>query len=207
MTRTARTIATLAVLAGLALTGCASNDEPLEVTTPTPTATVTESGSADDVQTDAPEPEPAAPTVGDTVAAADVDAARDAGLAVFVAPNGDGSGVVVEPGYNLPQSVIDAGDAMSTDSTAPLGAPAPATADFNAMARAMDDASIGAFVVTFGVDFVNGVPQPDGYRVTALGIAGDVVVKDAPRFDRLEDAIANAEAQAAAVGAHVFVQV
>ncbi|WP_029068673.1 hypothetical protein [Jonesia quinghaiensis] len=92
-------IAAIALIAGIILTGCSNNTEPA----PQPTATQTETAPADP-PTEPTEPEeptepadPEIPTeVGAEITADQVEAAREAGISVYVSPNGNGDGVVID---------------------------------------------------------------------------------------------------------------
>ncbi|WP_156250801.1 hypothetical protein [Pseudactinotalea terrae] len=98
------TAAALCLTAVLGVSSCSSADAP-----PEPTATT----NSTQPEPAAPEPtEPATPEVviptepGDLVPADQIDAAREAGVTVYVSPNGDGNGIVVDPDATLPEELI-----------------------------------------------------------------------------------------------------
>ena len=115
MTKLVRSAVVIAVMVGLA--GCASGTpEALE-----PESTVSVEPTAEPVAEPAPEPTvevPQFPTeVGAIIPADQVEAARAAGIPVYVSPNG-GDGVVVQPAQPLPPQVIN-------DFNAAYGGPLP----------------------------------------------------------------------------------
>ncbi|WP_156250803.1 hypothetical protein [Pseudactinotalea terrae] len=106
--KTIATVLGLAVAATLA--ACSSSPDPEPPSSPTATVEPTTEPAADPT-TPAPT-EPATPEVviptepGDIVPADQIDAAREAGVAVYVSPTGDGSGIVVDPDAELPEELI-----------------------------------------------------------------------------------------------------
>lgn len=98
--------------------------------------------------TEAATPEPVIPTTSGEIVPADmIDAAREAGASVYVSPNGDGSGLVIDPTAALPEPV-------QADITALPSQPSTMQ-DFSdlsvargAQHTAMKDAGIEAFHVT-----------------------------------------------------------
>lgn len=108
--------------------------EPTAPSTPAPTEAAT--------------PEPVIPTAAGEIVPADmIDAAREAGASVYVSPNGDGSGLVVDPAAGLPEQV-------QADITALPSQPSTMQ-DFSdlsvargAQHTAMKDAGIKAFHIT-----------------------------------------------------------
>jgi len=102
-----KTIATvLGIAVAATLAACSSSPTPEPTTTPTVTVEPTEEPTT-------PSPtEPATPEViipsepGEVVPADQIDAAREAGVAVYVSPTGDGSGIVVDPEAALPEELI-----------------------------------------------------------------------------------------------------
>ncbi|WP_456789844.1 hypothetical protein [Cellulomonas sp. P5_C5] len=100
--RTSAVALTVALAAGLALSGCG------------PAANAPEPPVAAAVK--APEPAPTTPeptvapitvVVGTVVPATDIEAVRAAGGNVYVSPRGDGTGLVVDPAATIPQVVYD----------------------------------------------------------------------------------------------------
>lgn len=156
------TTVTALVLAGvLAVAGCStSTPEPevteVEVVDPTPTQTA-DTGD-DDVIVDPPEQEPepvVVPDAGTTVAADEVEALRDAGASVYVSPNGDGSGLILDPASTeLPAPVVD--DIKSAHPATP-----PQTMEefserglaAQTMNGAMEDADLSAFYLMYAPNF------------------------------------------------------
>ncbi len=156
------TVAALVVAGVLAVAGCStSTPEPTpepEVTTPTPTQSVDtgDDGVIVDPPKKSPEPEPVSiPDAGTTVPAEDVEVLREAGASVYVSPNGDGSGLVLDPATTeLPAPVV-----------ADIKAASPATPpqtmeEFSerglaqqAMNEALEDAGAASFFLMYAPSF------------------------------------------------------
>jgi len=207
----AATIA-VALVGAAALTAC-SNEAPA----PTPTDTVTSASSFPEPTetensptetTDEPTaPESEAPQVGTILDPASIEDARAAGANVFVSPTGDGSGVVVEPGYDLPEPVeqvvsgLPGGPTGSTRAEAAEGVQALVQ-----MGTALEEAGLGVVVVFRGRVESGNTVTAGGYVVAPIGTAGSDITERADElFDSLAAAKAFAEKIAAPVGAEVIV--
>lgn len=192
--RTAIATAATAVLVGL-LTACGAPADTAPVEPPAVTAPATSTSAPADVAT--PEPAPALPTeVGATVPAADVEAVRAAGAAVYVTASGDG--IVVAPGQPLPEVVVE--EAASTgwgDAPADtLTAYGQALAAQTAVLQRLDDAGVPVIVVrvagvyegqnrvasTYGVGIVG---VPDSYEINRGLTNGKRATADAQVEDLL----------------------
>ena len=133
--------------------------EPAEPTTP-----------ATPEPTEAATPEPVIPTAAGEIVPADmIDAAREAGASVYVSPNGDGSGLVVDPAAGLPEQVL-------ADITALPSQPATMQdvsalfAATDGQKKAMLESGLQAFYVITAPVLEGTVVVEQQWRVTALGI-------------------------------------
>ncbi len=106
-----RAVTTLALAATLA--ACSTPDEAV---VPTPTETTTQEPTSEPTTpspTDPATPDVVIPTeVGSVVTADQIEAAREAGVAVYVSPNGDGNGIVIDPTAPLPEAVVSDAEAI-----------------------------------------------------------------------------------------------
>ncbi len=143
-TRSLPMIATIGI-AGVMLAGCGSVDPATKSGGDTPTAAV-----ASSAPTEAASVSPA-PQVGESVAAGDVDSAREAGASVYVSPRGDGSGLVVDPTAPLPQLVRDDMAAASMSSMTDAELAAGGKRDHTPVSDAMADSGLRAFVAQKGI--------------------------------------------------------
>lgn len=172
MTTTTTRITALALAGVLLVAGCSSDTgqdttPTAETTAPTLEATAPATEPAVDET-----PEVEVPTeIGATVPADQVDAARDAGAAVYVSPNGAGEGVVIDPTVTPGPLVED---------TAPIDAAAPSTLDdfdevlgqLSEVDRAAEAAQTGVFVLMAAPDY-----GPDGSLISSqysIGMVGYV---------------------------------
>jgi len=95
--------ATLCLLATLAAGACSAPSSQSPATTAQPAQT--EPAALE--PTEEPTPDAVISTeLGAIVPADQIDAAREAGVAVYVSPTGDGSGIVVDPDATLPEELI-----------------------------------------------------------------------------------------------------
>jgi hypothetical protein len=151
--RIAAAIAAGVVVAGVTVGVVVANvaDEPTvrePVATAEPAEQVEPTTPSTPAPTEAATPEPVIPTAAGEIVPADmIDAARAAGASVYVSPNGDGSGLVVDLAAGLPEQV-------QADITALPSQPSTMQ-DFSdlsvargAQHTAMKDAGIKAFHVT-----------------------------------------------------------
>jgi len=114
MTTRPTRMAALTMAAALLVTGCQSTGDT--EATPTVEATTPALEATEPAVEETPEAGPVPTEVGATVPADQVDAAREAGAAVYVSPNGDGTGVVIDPEAGTPQAVVE--DFERADGTA-----------------------------------------------------------------------------------------
>lgn len=207
MTRTNVLAASAALLGVLGLAACTA-EQPTVTETPTATASAPSSAtSSSPAASTAPEETPyTAPTVGAQVPADEVADARQAGASVFVAPNGDGSGVAVTPGYDLTAPVEAAIE--SVDGNIPSGGVASSDFDVasnvSALHNSLENAGLGAVVIIQGMTLDGTTVKPNGYAVVTLGIADGAVPKAGHVFTSKGDALAFAKSAAAKVGAQVI---
>ncbi|WP_251152386.1 hypothetical protein [Cellulosimicrobium sp. Marseille-Q4280] len=147
--------------------------------------------------TESPAQEPVAPTgLGAAVPPDLVDATRATGASVYVSPNGDGSGLVVDPTAHLPERVWT--DIMSLSSR-------PFTAqDVSDMAvaaqtqnKAMQAAGLQAFYVTRAATVHGNRVVELNYRVSGLNIPDSASFGSAIAPTR-DGALARADAMFAA---------
>lgn len=102
---TARTALAATVAATLMPAGCTSSTADPAPEAPT-AAAAAPARAAEPTPEPAPEPEPVT-DVGATVPPDLVESSRDAGAAVYVSPNGDGTGIVIDPTITPAQLVAD----------------------------------------------------------------------------------------------------
>lgn len=165
--RTATVIAAGVVAVGITVGVVIAATGQEEPTLREPVATAEPSATTEPTTpapTEAATPEPVIPTGASEIVPADmIDAARDAGAFVYVSPNGDGSGVVVDPAGALPEQVqADITSLPSQPSTMQdVSSQAGAGADQNG---AMIDAGLQAF-------YVRTVPVVEGTEVVGFNWA------------------------------------
>lgn len=101
------TISVALTLAGALLLGACSSDveapAPAPSATATATAEPTKPAPTDEPIIEAPE---VLPSMGEVVTAEDIDKVRESGASVYVSPNGDGSGIVIDPAAALPEVIV-----------------------------------------------------------------------------------------------------
>lgn len=161
MRRTTTFAVTIAVMAGLV--GCTTETTG----TPVPGRTTSEEPTTEPVVVE-PTPEPTVeapqfPTeAGASIPLDQVEAARAAGIPVYVSPNG-GNGVVVQPGQPLPAQVVN-------DFTGAYGGALPESGtDWNA--------KLDAFVTTAGAYEKTGVPAVFVFNAGVYGTEGLIATK------------------------------
>lgn len=167
---TARTALAATVAATLMPAGCTSSTPDPAPEAPT-AAAAAPARAAEPTPEPAPEPEPVT-DVGATVPPDLVEASRDAGAAVYVSPNGDGTGIVIDPTITPAQLVAD---------VEPIDGNAPSTmegfSDQQGELVRVDDeaeaAGTGVFVLIGAPSYgPSGTLESFGYRI---GMVGEVV--------------------------------
>ncbi|GIG29500.1 hypothetical protein [Cellulomonas marina] len=143
--------------------------------TPAPASSV--STSVDVPVAEATVSVPASPAIDTSVGAlvpqGDVDAAREAGAAVYVSPRGDGSGVVIDVAAGLPAQAEADVRAVAGGIPVDVMSFGQQNLDRAANARAMEDAGVGAFIVIRAPQFEQGKAVSAQYVVLTHGaIAG-----------------------------------
>lgn len=152
--KTTRIITSTAIALALAvsLTSCSSDTDQTVAVEPAPSVVATTPAAEETEQPAVLAPEADVPAVGETVAAGQVEAIRAAGAAVYVSPLGDGTGIVVQPGQELPAAVQ--AEVVSVASSAPPTAMADlSNAGLVQVNDALIAAGTGAFVLQYGGEF------------------------------------------------------
>lgn len=196
--KTATLTATLVLaLAGGFLAGCSAATAEAPSPTSTATAEPTATEAPAPAETTAPEEVPA-PVVGDTVAAAEVAALRESGLAVYVSPNGAGDGLVVDPVAPLPEVVIsDIETHSDPHAPADIDEFGVRGAAEDAQSTEMEAAGLSTlFIVRTGSYGPDGALTGSGYVVASMNVANARAFFTAAgdtRSDTRSGAIANAQ--------------
>ncbi|GEL48039.1 hypothetical protein CHO01_31550 [Cellulomonas hominis] len=190
-------IAAVVVVIGgaFAIAAVVGGDAPVDATPrPSTTASTEPEPRATPAPTEAATPEPVVPTEPGAIVPADmVEAARAAGALVYVSPNGDGAGVVIETGV-MPDAVV--ADAAAAPRT--IGGMSDVGAVLNTVDgiwRALDDAGVPALFIIPSGAATDGAFMPDGFSVK-----GSTLAVGAPQVVRKPkaDVLAAAEAYIAA---------
>lgn len=169
----------LALAGALLVVGCSQADDAgkgaatptgdatapaLEATEPATEPAVEETTEAVEVPTE----------LGETVPADQVDAAREAGAAVYVSPNGDGSGVVIDPTETPAQLVTDSEE---VDGSAPADTDGfgQQMNELSELDRAAEAAGTGVFVLIEAPDYAaDGTLTGFQYSIGMVGnVAGN----------------------------------
>ena len=199
--RIAAAIAAGVVVAGVTVGVVVANvaDEPTvrePVATAEPAQTTEPTTPSTPAPTEAATPEPVVPTaVGEIVPADMIDAAREAGASVYVSPNGDGSGVVVD-GAVVPDQVQADIAALPHQPSNMAQVSDMAVANV-AQTDAMKDAGIKAFYVIPAPNVEGTKVVSFGYVVYPFGVENPAQYGVRPAPTR-EGALANAAALFAA---------
>ncbi|WP_156250802.1 hypothetical protein [Pseudactinotalea terrae] len=103
------TAAVVCLTALLAASACSSTtQEPDPTTSAVPQAAPSAEATETPEPTQEPTPEVVIPSEAGAVVAPElVEQARDAGVALYVSPTGDGNGIVVDPDATLPEELIN----------------------------------------------------------------------------------------------------
>lgn len=159
-------IATVAI--GFGVVACSGDDGSTDAA-PRPSASATAEPTAP-APTEAATPEPVVPTEPGAIVPADmVDAARAAGASVYVSPNGDGAGVVTQPGV-VPDAVI-ADAAAAPRTLTGMGDVGTVLNTFDGMARALDEAGIPALFIMENGAATDGAFMPNGFALAPTKLA------------------------------------
>lgn len=178
MTTKTTTISVTLTLAGaLLLGGCSTAAQ-----TPAPTPTVSATSAATtDAPTTTPTTEPvveapaAVATTGDIVAAGDIEALRTSGASVYVSPNGDGSGLVIDPTAPLPEVIVQDIVAAGGGDEAPRDITEFGQRNLKVgpMANEIKASGASAFYLVYSGSYgADGTLQDWGYVVSSINIEG-----------------------------------
>ena len=162
--------ATAALIAalGLTLTACSADAE-----TPAPTVTQSADPTVEPTAQATPETPPAA-FVGDTIAADQIDTVREAGLSVYVSPNGGGEGLVVDPAAPLPEVVVADLEMLSEPDASPdLDAFSARGVAINAQYDEMTASGLSAFYIKRTGNYdADGTLTGSAFVVSTMNVPG-----------------------------------
>jgi len=174
--KTTTTSSVAITLAGALLLGACGPSTPAPA--PSVSASVEPTTPALDALTDSEliiEAPDAVPITGNMVMAEDLDAVRESGASVYVSPNGDGSGIVIDPAGPLPEVIVQDIVAAGGGTEAPRDITefGQRNIKITPMANEIKAAGASAFYLVYTGSYASDGSLKDwGYAVSAINVEG-----------------------------------